>query len=633
MTGTYRYSLLAIGLVLLAAVVASGENGKACPLVHSHLRIDTTGLLEYVDADGSVLPQVTRTRPYTLEQLRSTPVGTENGLRFDLGNAELNGTLYYGLIHEPGVAKHPYPVYFKRTATIRAGVAEVAIKGNMSGKYDFVDWQRTGRLRLGYRVVNDKGHFLYDGKIMVRGTGPFEADTSIVEGPFVNLLGPDGAVISFVTNIPIRGSVTADNRTFADTAVTSHHEISMTGLQPDREYRYTVSYGEYRDSYAFRTAPPRGSRQPFTFAYASDGRANNGGGERNLWGVNAYMLKRIAALCMDRQVRFFQFTGDLIDGYVINEGDIDLQYANWKRTVEPFAHYLPFVAAFGNHEALVHIFATEEKQVWVDKFPYATASSEVVFARNFVNPTNGPMSEDGTAYDPDPAGTDFPPYAETAFHYTFGNVAIVSLNSNYWYSPSVDTDPPNDGNPHAYVMDNQLAWLKAALEHYEADDGIDHVFVTIHTPIFPNGGHVGDDMWYGGNNDIRPWIAGEPAARGIIERRDELLDVIVNGSSKVRAALTGDEHNYNRLHITEDMPRYPETWTGSRLKLDRPFWQINNGAAGAPYYGRETTPWKDHLKAFSTQNALVLFRVDGNSIRVEVLNPDTFEKLDEFDLM
>jgi len=31
---------------------------------------------------------------------------------------------------------------------------------------------------------------------------------------------------------------------------------------------------------------------PFTFAYTSDSRAGSGGGERNIYGVNAYIMKK-----------------------------------------------------------------------------------------------------------------------------------------------------------------------------------------------------------------------------------------------------------------------------------------------------------------------------------------------------
>jgi len=239
------------------------------------------------------------------------------------------------------------------------------------------------------------------------------------------------------------------------------------------------------------------------------------------------------------------------------------------------------------------------------------------------------VSEDGSRYDPDPDRIDFPPYEETVFYYLYDNVAMVCLSSNYWfgYRRSV---AHTGGNIQSYIMDNQLAWLKTTLATLEADDNIDHIFITNHTPIFPNGGNVYKDMWFDGDNSWRPVIAGRPVEKGIIERRDELLEIIINQSPKVVAVLTGDEHNYHIMRVTADMPMYPEDWAGERLILKRPFWQINNGAAGAPYYGQEKTPWTDHVRVFSTQCAVVFIHVDGKSIRVEVLNPDTLELMDEF---
>lgn len=139
-----------------------------------------------------------------------------------------------------------------------------------------------------------------------------------------------------------------------------------------------------------------------------------------------------------------------------------------------------------------------------------------------------------------------------------------------------------------------------------------------------------DDMWYGGNNDYRPYIAGKPVVKGIIERRDDLLDIIVNKTEKVVALLTGDEHNYCKTHITPDTNIYPEGWDKPRLKLKRSIYQVNNGAAGAPYYAQEVTPWTPNTTGFTTQNALVLIRVDGNKVNVEVLNPDTLDTVDAF---
>ena len=127
-------------------------------------------------------------------------------------------------------------------------------------------------------------------------------------------------------------------------------------------------------------------------------------------------------------------------------------------------------------------------------------------------------------------------------------------------------------------------------------------------------------------------IDGTPVDKGIIDRRDELLHAVINKSSKVRAILTGDEHNYCKTLIGPETPIYPEGWEGDRLQLARTIYQINNGAAGAPYYGQESTPWTPYTSGFSTQNALVLFDVNGDDIRVRVINPDTLEEIESYPL-
>jgi hypothetical protein len=136
-------------------------------------------------------------------------------------------------------------------------------------------------------------------------------------------------------------------------------------------------------------------------------------------------------------------------------------------------------------------------------------------------------------------------------------------------------------------------------------------------------------MWYSGDNSFRPVIAGNKVAKGIIERRDELLDIIVNKSKKTKAILTGDEHNYARTLIGPQTKIYPRKYTADKILLSRQIWQINNGAAGAPYYAQEETPWSNYVAGFTTQNALVIFDIDGTSIRMRIINPDTLEKVDE----
>jgi hypothetical protein len=286
----------------------------------------------------------------------------------------------------------------------------------------------------------------------------------------------------------------------------------------------------------------------------------------------------------------------------------------------------------GNHEALMTVFQEGRDFYALDRFPYETESAEAIFARNFVNPINGPDSEDGASYDPRKKKPDFPSYKENVFYYTYDNVAMVVLNSDYWYSPSTNKIPVTGGGLHGYIMDNQLAWLEQTIAQLEADENIDHIFVTQHTPAFPNGGHVQDDMWYNGNNEKRPYVAGKPLDKGIIERRDQYLDILVNKSRKTRAILTGDEHNYAKTEVGPETVIYDQNWDKDKLNLSRTIYQINNGAAGAPYYAQEQTPWTGSVSGFTTQNALVIFHVEGEKIFMEVLNPDTLEKVDELEL-
>lgn len=627
------YKKPALTILAILLVYATASSAGPVPDIHANIKIDSSGQLYYVTAEGDTLWELSEQSDYTLDQLRQNPVGSDRGLRFDFQNENLNGSIHYGMID---MSENNYifqPVYKGQTARIENGRAEIDILKTLSGKYDFVGWEESGKMRLGYRIIDESGKILYDGKIMVRGTGPFMVDTSIVEGPLVCQVTPKSTVITFKTNYAARVRIEIGGENYSEPAPTTDHEIRIGRLHPDSTYYYYVYCGGNIEGYRLRTPPENGTRKPFTFAYASDSRAGKGGGERSMMGVNAYILKRIGSYCFYRDVRFMQFTGDLINGYSNSRGEIELEYANFKRTLEPYWSYFPIVPGMGNHESYCHLLSDGKKYIGIDKFPYKDNSSESIFAEQFANPVNGPESEDGASYDPDPnRDGDFPPYDETVYYYRYDNVGMIVLNSSYWYSFSVEEYPEVGGNLHAYLMDNQLQWLIEALEALEYDDDIDHVFVTLHTPIFPNGGHVSDDMWCDGNNEYRPWVSGKPLAKGIIERRDEILQILMKYSTKLAAVLTGDEHNYNRLKIDENTSIYPEGWDGPTIRITRPIFQINNGAAGAPYYGTEETPWMDHLEKFSTRNALVLFHVNGKEIEVEVVNPDTLEEVDRFKL-
>lgn len=604
------------------------------PQSHSNIHNDDNGQLYWL-YKGQKIYEKPRPVLYTLKNIYGNPKGTNNGISFDFNNPDFSGILYYGFIPY-GDSKYPLPVYFNSPAKIDSGKAEINIKKGLSGKYDMIGWQKSARGTLGYRVVNGKGVIIYDGKVSFKGIGPFAVDVTILEGPFVNLLLSDAVTISFKTNAETNAKIIINDQSYYNKIPTKNHEIKINDLKAGKTYTYRLLYGENEQIYHFKTAPEPGSRKPFVFSYCSDSRVGTGGGERNIWGVNSYVMRKIMALSAFKNVDFMQFTGDLIDGYLTDVNEMNLQYANWKRATEPFSHYFPIYVAMGNHEVIMRNFG--DLKVFskiasrIDRFPYDTESAEFIFAENFVNPLNGPVSEDETMYDPDPHNEDFPSYTENVYYYIYDNTAMIVLNSDYWYAPSTSKIPYTSGGVHGYIMDNQLDWLRKTIAQMEADQKIDHIFITLHTPFFPNGGHVEDDMWYNGNNKIRPFIAGKPVNKGIIERRDQLLDLLVNKSDKVVALLTGDEHNYNKLQINKKTNIYPPDYDYPKLELSRTIYQINNGAAGAPYYAQEQTPWTPQVSGFTTQNALVFFHIDGQSIHMEVINPVTLEEIDQLTL-
>ena len=622
-----KKAFLSIFFTLPVIVVAQPN----IPDSHHNLYYNDFGEL-YLQLNEQKIFAADNTPYFTLSQMQGNPKGTEKGIALDFNDDEFNGTLYFGFIDYNNY-KHPQPVFFRTPVHISEGKTEIPITA-MKGKYDMIGWETSGKGTIGFRVVDENGQFLYDGKVSFKGTGPFEVDATLVRGPFICKTEPNGAVISYETREELITHVEINNETFKEKIPVRDHVIEISGLQPATSYQYTVHYGGNSLSFQLKTAHENGARRPFTFAYASDSRAGQGGGERNMYGVNAYIMKKIMALSSLKKASFFQFSGDLISGYSNNAGEMRLQYANWKNSIESFAHYFPVIAGMGNHESLNHAFinSTTNKYYAVDQFPFATRSSESLFAEMFVNPLNGPDGEDDSVYDPKSGQIDFPTYSENVFYYTYDNVAMVVLNSNYWYAPSRRNLEAMSGNLHGYIMDNQLKWFTQTMEQLEDDPAIDHIFVTLHTPFFPNGGHVADDMWYNGNNRFRPYINGEPVEFGIIERRDQLLDIIVNQSEKTVAILTGDEHNYNKLKLTPETPIYPKDYGHPKIELSRTIYQINNGAAGAPYYAQEQTPWTDDVSGFTTQNAVVFFHVDGKEITMEVINPDTLEPVDSLSL-
>jgi hypothetical protein len=623
-----EFKLLMIGFCF--GGITGNLIAQQVPLVHKQI-FSVDNRVGFIDKDTQFWAIEDRPAP-GISNVLQMPEGNANGLTFDFKLPDFKGTLYYGLINNRDGAFH-LPVYFKRSTVISAGKSEINL-AQLSGKYDMSGWKEFGEGLLGYRIADHRGKLLYDGRVSFgwdKANYKFILLPTLIEGPMLSAVSHDSIIVRCVFQQETPAALWVSGREIKSPSARIH-EFVIKDLTPNTTYRYCI-YPGLADTFNFTTAPMPGSRQPFTLAYASDSRSGMGGGERDLGGVNAYIMKKLFALALHRKAALFQFTGDLIDGYLTDENKTRLQYANWKRAIEPFTRFMPLMATMGNHEALVYRFKiNENEELGIDRFPFERHSAEAVFADEFAMPVSNLISEDGAFYDPSDNSRDFPPYRETVFSYRYGNAAVIVLNSNYWYAYLAHAYPQTDGNIHAYIMDNQLNWLKKEMERLESDTSVDHILLTLHTPFFPNGGHVDDDMWYGGSNLPRPYVAGKPVKKGIIERRDEMLEILVNQSSKFRAFLTGDEHNYARTLIGPDTEIYPANYTGKKINLRRKVWQINNGSAGAPYYGQEQTPWSAQVRIFSTQYALVLLHFKGSEIKAEILNPDTMEEIEQFEV-
>lgn len=617
-----------IGILAIAAILHGQEaprSQRAIPSVLAGvLSYDENGVLK-LTRRGETMTEAGNKDRFVLSKMTGDPTGVENGIRLDFHDPDLNGTVSYGTYRERD--KYPAISFLPKPVELKNGVALLEMSKTFNNSNDIYHFLENGKGIVGFRVMTSAGKIIYEGRVAFSGKGPFQVLPTVIEGPLVNLLSPTGCVISYETQVPVKTSVTVSGKTFEDDHAITHHEIAVTGLQPAKTYDYTVQYGDRSDTHVLKTAPEAGSRRPFSFAFVADNRSVMAGGEREFGQTNYQVIRSGLAAAVARGISFMQVMGGETTGNNPSTDGHLLEYANYKRAAEPFWSTIPVMVGMGNHEGNYQSFKSDtpgNKGLRIDQFPYETESGEAAFAIAFVNPTNGPESEDGASYDPNPNAQDFPTYKENVYYYTYGNVGMIVLNSEYWKSQDLTVS----GSPEGYVMDQQLRWLGQTIQMFEEDPKIDHVFINTHSSMFPNGDHADAGMWYLGKNDMRPNIKGVPVAKGIIERRDELIDVAINHSKKVVGFIVGSEHNFAVLEVTPDLDMYPKGYAPAKLKLNRKFFYIQNGGGGAyPYALMNNNPWAERFKYYSPSPTMAVFHVDGPSVTLEAFNPETFEQI------
>ena len=603
--------------------------------------------------------------------------GDSRGLLLDLTEIHslLDGTevkpsdLIYGTVYigpypfEAEETAYAYKRFKIRTMT-RDMKAVLAVGAFLNKGTNSENWLDEGRVvvRLDLHLASEKNLRylgLYDTFVSFKrvkgedGAVRFVKQTSLIEGPVVNLIcsdDPSSMVISFKTDQPVPAAVVLKSgQRFPSSIPARKHEIKITGLEPDKEYTYSVSLDNMdTKAYTFHTAPKPGDGK-VVFAYAGDSREGEGGGTSNYMGVNYNSLERCANLAYREGADLFVFGGDLVHGYTSVPGDFRNQVHAWRQAMAGFCHMRPVYTCIGNHEALMRVFAGGERSIVMDRWPYATESVEAVFADEMVNPRNGPEVSDGRR----------PTYKENVYSFQYGPVRFIAFNNNYWLGRDYwkPTDPADTGgSPEGYIMDDQLDWIRKELKSAETDRTVKYIILFAQEPVFPNGGHVQDCMWYNGNNNIRAYTydaaSGKvvPEKKGIIDIRNELA-LMVAENRKVAAVLGSDEHSYHKVLIDKNVPvgvpgiddkngdgkicQVEETCS-PLTNLKYPTWYLTCGGAGAPYYSEDRTPWNMYWKNYtgtlpshtskrgcyyySSQENTFVFSADQDRISVAVHN-------------
>ncbi|KPJ74363.1 hypothetical protein AMJ52_00790 [candidate division TA06 bacterium DG_78] len=596
----------------------------------------------------------------SIEQIHSCmKTGSADGLIFDmtgitnlLDGSEIDPSRVYGFIysgpypfesHEVQYAYHR----FRLGSKIENGKGALLIDYLLQPGLNSEEWIDRGtviaRLELYCETDTcDRNLGIYDTYVSFKKEDTMYIRTpSIIEGPFVNMVtsdDPQVIVISFQTDVAVIARVVLnDKAVFVEKQPTTKHEISITGLHPDKHYEYCVQIGENKTkSYTFKSAPLPGKGK-ICFAYVGDTREGHGGIGRTFMGINRTILDKIANLIYLKGTDFFLVGGDLINGYTTIKDDFINQLYFWKQTLAGFWHMRPVYTGMGNHEALLRVFDDGTPYgISLDRWPYETESAEAVFAQEFVHPRNGPRVSDKRR----------PTYTENVYSFQYGPVKVIAFNNNYWVSYQ---SGKFGGAPEGYIMDDQLSWIIQELEKAEKNPTIKYIVLFAQEPVFPNSVHYDDAMWYDGNNNIRAYtyimekrtLVAEN--KGIIDIRNDLVRA-VSHCKKVAAVLGADEHSYSKIMINNTVPigvpKTDDTNSNGKLgdtgetysnlsDLQYPTWYFSAGDAGAPYYAEVETPWNRHWKIqndtehylFSSQDHILIFTADEQKISLTVYNP------------
>ena len=466
-----------------------------------------------------------------------------------------------------------------------------------------------GATTINYRLSVDG--IPYGGRFRVDTGEEYEVVPYIEEGPFVDLVEKNSAVISWETNVGTVGQVKVGDKTFGSDEAKKEHNVKLTGLSPGTETSYSVEVSPPDSDYWMSTKKfsfeTESADDEFKFAFLGDSRGGYEGSEHTEGLVNYgnstnyETMTSLMESIYEQGMDFTVFAGDLVKGYTNNVEGFHNQLEAWKDTIEPVGAYVPVYEGIGNHESLYTAY--DDGSTYGIQFDKTGEdSTESVFAEEFVNPTAKPESED-PMISPKPEGPNAPTYKENAYYFDYDNSRILMINTNYWISTNPEK---HGGNLEGYILENQMNWIEKVVEDAKSNPDIDHVFPVMHEPPFPNSAHMDDSMWYSGQKQY------------VLDARDEMLKIF-GESGIVPAVLASDEHNYQRLLVTDDTPVYTNMTSAD---YGNSFYEIVSGGAGAPKYERSYAPWGSYLKEFKSAAHYVSLHVDGERVTVEAIDKE-----------
>jgi len=433
----------------------------------------------------------------------------------------------------------------------------------------------------------------------------FTALPTVRLGPELDLVDDSSATVVVTTDVPTQATVLVqptggELRRFPAAAPALRHEIELVGLAPDTRHRYQVLVvdrrGEVGESVSatFRTARAANDPRPVSFVVLGGAPLD----PARLRAAEGSALRREGAELVSRAVTadtdFLLAVGALAAGPTTEPDAFAAELEDFARALSPYAAHVPCYEVLGDREVVV--------EAWEAGWALGqrgAESAEALFAAAVQNPRNGPP--------PEPGG---PPLTEASYSFDRGPVHVAVLHTGYfWRSHPDRVDHPKAalGQRAGWVREADLDWLDADLTA-AAERGARHAFVVTAVPAFPNGGQVGQGMYWGG------------AVPEVLERRAALLRLL--GAHRVRALIAAGEPSYSRTRV------HPGLVPG----LAWPVWQIvTGGAATSPVTRASDVPWANDVARFDLRPHYVTVFVAGDRVVVTATSR-AGEPIDRFEL-